>query len=331
MNTMTDAMEMTQRARAANALEATPAAHRHGVCWGAVFAGALGAASLSLILLVLGVGLGLSSVSPWASEGISAETFGVSTILWLSFTQLAASGVGGYMAGRLRSRWASLHGDEVYFRDTAHGFLAWSLATLVTAGLLGSAVGTVISGGAKAGAVVAGAAGTAAAAPAAAMAANASRTGSSASSGYFVDSLFRKDTSAAATAGTTPAPVGAALATAPLGSNTDDGSAPSGEAGRIFANGIRNGSLPPEDVTYLAQVVAQRTQISQADAEKRVRDTFNRMQTAANTAKQDAQAAADKARKASAMASLWCFVALLIGAFVASLTATLGGRHRDLV
>ena len=330
MNTMTDAMEMTQRERAAHALEgapAGPAAHLHGICWGAVFAGALGAASLSLILLMLGVGLGLSSVSPWASEGISAETFGVSTILWLTFTQLAASGVGGYMAGRLRSRWAALHGDEVYFRDTAHGFLAWSLATLVTAGLLGSAVGAVVSAGAKTGVVAAGAA----AAPAAAMAARASSTGSASGSGsgYYVDSLFRKD------AGTTAA----ALAPAPVGGATpaaatlipDNSPAPAAEAGRIFANGVRTGALPPEDVSYLAQQVSQRTQLPQADAEKRVRDAFSRMQASANTAKKDAQAAADKARKASAMASLWMFVSLLIGAFVASWVATVGGRHRDLV
>ena len=148
----------------------------HGVCWGAIFAGAAGAAALSLLLLILGVGLGLSSVSPWASEGVSAETFGFSTILWLTFTQLAASGMGGYLAGRLRARWSSVHTDEVYFRDTAHGFLAWSIATLLTAGVLGSAVGTILTGGAKAGAAVAGTAATAVAA-AAPTAANASSAG----------------------------------------------------------------------------------------------------------------------------------------------------------
>ena len=65
------------------------------VSWGAIVAGAAGAAALSLILLMLGTGLGLSSVSPWAFSGVSATTFGVSTILWLTFTQLVASGMGG--------------------------------------------------------------------------------------------------------------------------------------------------------------------------------------------------------------------------------------------
>src|SRR5476649_1162224 len=92
------------------------------VSWGAIIAGGVGAAALSLILLILGMGLGLSSVSPWTDRGVTATTFGVSTILWLTFTQLAASGMGGYLAGRLRSAWLDVHTDEVYFRDTAHGF-----------------------------------------------------------------------------------------------------------------------------------------------------------------------------------------------------------------
>src|SRR5215510_9656349 len=111
-------------------------AARSAVSWGAVFAGAAAAAALSLILLLLGTGLGLSSVSPWATEGIDASTFGVSSIVWITFMQLAASAVGGYMAGRLRTKWTDTQGDEVYFRDTAHGFLAWAVATIATAALL---------------------------------------------------------------------------------------------------------------------------------------------------------------------------------------------------
>ena len=70
------------------------------ISWGAVLAGAAAAAALSLILLMLGVGLGLSSVSPWANEGMSAWTFGISTILWVTLTQVLASGMGGYLAAR---------------------------------------------------------------------------------------------------------------------------------------------------------------------------------------------------------------------------------------
>ncbi|MCY4125026.1 MAG: hypothetical protein OXF59_07500, partial [Pseudomonas sp.] len=106
---------------------------RSGVSWAAIFAGAAGAAAISLLLVVLGAGLGFAATSPWADEGASAKALGISTIVWLLLTQIIASGMGGYIAGRLRVKWANLHGDEVYFRDTAHGFLSWAVATLVTA------------------------------------------------------------------------------------------------------------------------------------------------------------------------------------------------------
>jgi hypothetical protein len=101
--------------------------------WGAIIAGALAAAALSFILIILGLGLGLSSVSPYSYND---APLGTAAIVWLAFTQLAAAGIGGYMAGRLRTRWAGVHTDEVYFRDTAHGLLAWAVATLLTVALL---------------------------------------------------------------------------------------------------------------------------------------------------------------------------------------------------
>ena len=124
------------------------------VSWGAILAGAAAAAALSLILLMLGIGLGLSSVSPWAQVGASALMFGVSTILWITFTQLVASAMGGYLAGRLRTKWTGAHADEVYFRDTAHGFLAWAIASLATAALLTSVIGSIVGSGIQAGASV---------------------------------------------------------------------------------------------------------------------------------------------------------------------------------
>lgn len=297
-----------------------------GVSWGAIFAGATAAAALSLILLILGVGLGLSSVSPWASQGMTATTFGSSTIAWLTFTQLAASGMGGYLAGRLRTKWLSAHTDEVYFRDTAHGFLAWSVATLVTAALLTSTVTSIVGGGLQTAATVVG--GTAATAGVAATAAGtaAARSNDGASStdgsgmGYFVDSLFRKD----ASNGTTAAVSDAANPDAATGMTSN------GEVTRIFANDLRTGTMSGEDSKYVGQLVAQRTGMPQADAEKRVTDTFAKVQAKLKDSEAAAREAADKARKASAYAALWLFVSLLVGAFVASLSATFGGRRRDL-
>jgi len=302
-----------------------------GVSWGAILAGAVGAAALSLILLLLGSGLGLSSVSPWSSQGASATTFGVATILWISFTQIAASGMGGYLAGRLRTKWAGLHTDEVYFRDTAHGFMAWAVATLATAALLGSAIGAVLGTGVQAGGAIASggamAVGAAGAAGAAGMAQSnggeSNASSSSAPMGYFVDSLFRKDPAAAGTAA-------AGQPESSPGAADRSNAASSAEAGRIFVNGIRTGSLSPDDTRYAGQLVAQRTGLSQQDAEKRVTDTFARTQATLKEAADKARAAADAARKASAYGALWLFISLLIGAFVASLAATYGGRRRDL-
>src|SRR5450631_3840163 len=150
--------------------------------------GSAAAATLALILLMLGTGLELSSGLPWAYSGVSATTFGVSTFLWLAFTQLVASGMGGYLAGRLRTKWVAVHTDEVYFRDTAHGFLAWAVASLATAALLTSVIGSIVGAGVQAGASVAG--GVAATAAGSEMVKSDSETGPI---GYFVDALFRKD------------------------------------------------------------------------------------------------------------------------------------------
>jgi hypothetical protein len=292
-----------------------------GVSWGAILAGAFGAAALSFILIILGFGLGLSSVSPWSGNGVSATTFGVATILWLAFTQIAASAIGGYLAGRLRTKWAGVHTDEVYFRDTAHGFLAWAVASLVTAALLASAVGSVLGAGAQAaGSAASGltsAATTAAASGAAAKAGSSdgsSEGGMADPTGYFVDSLFRS--------GATPA----GTATPPT-----DAGAQRSEATRIIVNSVRNGSLLPADRSYLAQMIAQRTGMSPADADARVNDTYTRITKAADDAKNAAKQAADTARKAAAYSSLWMFITLLAGAFFASLAATYGGRRRDHV
>ena len=294
------------------------------VSWGAIAAGAAAAASLSLILLILGVGLGLSSVSPWARDGVSATTFGVSTILWLTLTQLLASAMGGYLAGRLRTKWSEVHTDEVYFRDTAHGFLAWAVASLATAALLTSVIGSILSGGVLAGAsMVGGVANTTGAAVGGAAASSRMAQGSDGGPmGYFVDSLFRRDASAAFTAGTAGSPSG--MDTSERASGKD-----AAEVSRIFMNVARSEPLPPEDVRYVGQVVAQRTGLSQQDAAKRVADVYAKAQTKMRDAEVAAREAADKARKASAYSALWLFISLLIGAFVASLAATVGGRRRD--
>src|ERR1035438_10481795 len=138
----------------------SPISHVHsvGVSWPAVMGGAFVTAALSLILLSLGTGLGLSSISPWTNTGASASTIGAAAIVWVIMMQLIASAMGGYLAGRLRTKWVSIHSDEVYFRDTAHGFLAWAVAVVITAAFLASAAASMAGGAMQAGAPATGAA-----------------------------------------------------------------------------------------------------------------------------------------------------------------------------
>jgi hypothetical protein len=262
-------------------------ANSSGVSWAAVIGGGFVTAALSLILLALGAGLGFSSVSPWSNVGASASTVGKAALIWLILIQIISSSMGGYLAGRLRTKWANIHTDEVYFRDTAHGFLAWAVALVVTAAFLASAAASM--GGAPSTPSADGTGGT---------------TGVRAQAGefdpnaYFIDTLLRS------------VPV-----------KLDADSTPVyGEAKRILANALRHGAVPPEDKSYLAQLVSARTGVSQADADKRVSDVFAR-----------AQQAADTTRKIVAHSLLWAFLALLIGAFCASFAATIGGRQRDHV
>lgn len=288
-------------------------AHASAVSWGAIFAGAAAAAAASMILLMLGVGLGLSSVSPWARDGASATTLSVSSIVWVTFTQLAASALGGYLAGRLRTRWVAVHSDEVHFRDTAHGFLAWAIASLVTASLLASVATSIVGGSLQTGAQLMGGAAVAGTQVAAtAQGSNGNEAGDNTPLTYFAETLFRQDAAsgAAAPVPTTPAPTA--------------------EVGRIFLGNLPATSLPEKDLRYVGQLVAQRTGLAPAEAEKRVTDAYAGLQTRLQTAKTNAQEAIDKARKASAFAALWLFIALLMGAFVASWIAPVGGRQRDL-
>ncbi len=275
-----------------------------GVSWAAIFGGAAAAAALSLILVILGFGLGFSAISPWPSSGASASAIGISTAIWLALTQIVASGMGGYLAGRLRVRWTDVQSDEVYFRDTAHGMLSWAVATLVTVAFLGSAVSGIASGGAQA---VGTAASSVAPVAQSAIGNMGKEDGSGGPVAYFVDSLFRSDHPSA----------------------QENPAQSQGEATTIFLRSLSSGTLDANDKTYLAKLVAQRTGISQPDAEKRVDELFARARKSIDEAETKAREVADDARKAAAATALWAFVALLCGAFFASLAAIWGGRRRD--
>lgn len=312
--------------------DAAPSAGSDGyatsaVAWSAIFAGAAGATALSLVLLLLGIGLGLTVVSPWSSNP-SVTAVGVSTLAWLAFMQLAASSVGGYLAGRLRTRWVRVHTEEVFFRDTAHGFLTWAVATLAMAWLFAAPTTALLSGGAQATAGLARGVATAGAVAASqnsgqsnsasnpAVGAQATEQGAASSGSpdlnYTIDSLLRVTP-------TTAAPSG----------NTANDERVNVEVTRIFVRDLIAGAMSTADRTYVAQVIAQRTGTAQPDAEQRVATTFSDLLDAKNTAINKAKQAADSARKAAISVSLWMVISLFLGAFVASWLATFGGRLRD--
>lgn len=280
------------------------------VSWSAIFAGGVGAAAFSLILLTLGTGLGLTSLSPWTPPRDAAVRFGVAAIAWICVTEILTSGLGGYLAGRLRRRWTAVHVDETYFRDTAHGFLSWAVSTIVTAALLAWGVAGLAGAGVRAAADGAGQRD-------AAMVDDRGDADSATKAwpiGYYVDSLFRQPANATG------------IAPASLGDR-----AGLEEVTRIFLNSLPAGApLAAEDARYAGQLVAQRTGLSQDAAQARVNMTYAKLQQKINAIKAAAKANADKARKAAIYVSLWLFVSLLMGAFSASLMATFGGRQRDL-
>jgi hypothetical protein len=257
------------------------------VSWGAIIAGAVAAAATTLVMVMVTTGLGFAAVSPYPNSGVSATTFTLLTAAWLIGVHALASSVGGYIAGRLRTRWTGLHTDEVFFRDTAHGFLAWATGILAGALLLGSVLTSAIGTGAQTAASAFGPA---------AQGAMQQSGGSDAGSTMMLDRMFRSDR---------PTP------------DANDQNARA-EIGRIMANAVATGNLPQDDKTYVAQVIANRTGVSQQDAEKRIDDAIA-----------NAKATAEKARKGAMYASLWSVIALLIGALCASAFAAYAGTLRD--
>ena len=229
-------------------LKAKTEAYSSGVSWGAVMGGAFVAAAFYLILLALGAGFGLFAVSPWSNVGVSASTLGIAAIVWLILAQIVANALGGYITGRLRTRWALIHTDEVFFRDTANGFLSWAVALVVGVTFLASAAAYMTGGIAQL------------RAPAeTAVTANIPASPNA----YFVDTLFRSNE---------------------VRSQSRDASE-GAEAGRILANALRQDQIPAGDQSYLARLTSARTGISQPEAEKRVSEVAAEARQTVDTAR----------------------------------------------
>jgi len=289
-------VEQTMTPGAAAPAASAASTGKSAASWPAILAGAVIAAATTLILMALGSGVGLASISPWSNHGVSVKTFAVTGAIWLIVTQWISAGLGGYIAGRLRTRWIGTHTHEVFFRDTAHGLITWAVATLVVAAVFSSSVthGAGAAGHAAAEVASGGMQG----------AMQSSATANSPVSAYGIDKLFRSTGSGGP------------------GSPSID---PRAETGHIAANALVNGSVPDADRAYLAEQIAARTGISQAEAQARV-DAFI---ASVMQAQEKVKADADAARKAAAETSIFLALSMLVGAFIASVAAALGGRLRD--
>jgi hypothetical protein len=257
------------------------------ISWPAILGGAITAAAVSLVLVLLGSGLGLASISPWSIGGGSATVFSIAAGLWLVVVQWLSSGLGGFVTGRLRTKWVHVHTHEVFFRDTAHGLLTWGLATVIGALVLASSSSSVVGTTTRAAAI------PLVAAPLAQ------------SQAYIIDTLFRGEK--------------AELASSYPRARD--------EAVRIFANGARNGDIPAADRTYLAGLVATQTSAPQTDAEKRVDVAIVQEKAAETAVREATDAARKSAAAIAIFTALSMLIGAFIASIAAAYGGNLRDEH----
>jgi hypothetical protein len=261
--------------------------------WGPIVAGALLAAALSFVLLTFGTAVGLSATSPWPNAGLSGTVIASLAIFWVLAQQIGAFLAGGYIAGRMRTRWAETPPSEAEFRDGLHGGLVWALGIVIGAALFMATAGAV----ARTGAEVAGKAAV-------------SATASTANPmDAVLDTLLRP---------AAPQPAGPAGATAPASRAATSPEATRATIGRILAGSVASGSVSTEDRGYLAQLVSQQTGLSPQEAEGRLNAAINAAREAAN-----------KARRAAILTGLVTAISLIVSFGAAWWAALKGGQHRD--
>jgi hypothetical protein len=271
--------------------------------WGPVFAGAIAAAAISFLLLTFGSAIGLSLTSPWPNAGARLWVVGLAVGWWAVVVQIGSFAAGGYLAGRMRSRWGESETDEGQFRDSAHGFMVWAVGVLIGGLMLAWTAGAAVQTATQATATVAGGAASGAA----------SRVAESAlrPTDYAVDLLLRGESDTASPA-------------AKQTGQRDDG-ALRAEAGRIFSASIRNQEFSARDRDYLVGIVRERTGLPEVEAQRRVDAAMIEARDLEIKVRQQA----DNARRAGVIAGLIAAVSLLIGCVAACMAASLGGRHRD--
>ena len=108
----------------------------------------------------------------------------------------------------------------------------------------------------------------------------------------------------------------------PTASTTDNAEVAPGIV-RIVVNGMSAGDVPEADCSRFARLVAARTDVAEQEARTRVDQSIANTRSAATKA----QAAAETARRTSATLALLPALSMLVGAFIASVSAGRLRRH----
>lgn len=274
--------------------------------WGPIIGGAIAAASLSFLLLTFGGAVGLSLTSPWPDTGARLWVVGLAVAWWMVLVQIGSFAAGGYLAGRMRSRWSDTTAEGA-FRDSTHGFMVWAVGVLVGACVLAIVgLSSANTAAQSASVVAAGATSGAASNP---------RVLSSGPADYAVDLLLRPQ----------PSQPGTTASDAKASGSGGNDDALRSEANRIFTGAIKNQAITERDRTYLTQVVVSRTGMPEAEAQRRVESAV----TEARDLELKAREQVDRARKAAIITAFIAAVSLLISLAAAIVAAAAGGRHRD--
>jgi MFS family permease len=246
--------------------------------WTPVVAGAFVASAVSLILIAFGTAIGFSTVSSSPSWRDASATLAFASGLYLLLTAIVSFGVGGYVAGRLRERWHPGAHSDVVEFRDGVHGVLAWALAVVITGLIATATAASIASKSRE--------------PA---------TSPSASTGapliaYELDRLFRGDRR----------PIEGEIVYVRA------------EASRILLKAIGRNGITPDDRSYVVGLVAARTGVAPADAERRVDDAITGAATAVH-----------KARRSAVILGFSTAVALLLGAVAAWYASCVGGRLRD--
>lgn len=355
---------------------ATPANRGH-VDWPSILAGAAIAAGASVVFTGFTAAIGLGSISAERGEGLG--TFSLILVGLFAFvSMIAVYGLGGYVAGRMRSHTGGSE-HETEARDGVHGLTVWAIgmilsgllaASAITSGVravgsaattaveaTGSAVGGALQGtGQLAGGLVGGVgqlaggavSGVGQLAGGAISGAGEAAGGEGAQGGnpldYVTNRLLRSE------------------AAAP---DQFSNEAIRSEVTSILGTVLRTGEVPEDDLDYLRDALAARTELTpaqidarveeavsqaqdlRAEAEARIEEARTQAEEALATAEQraqelqaeaeqrlqEAQAAAIEAAESARRGAVWSALFLAISSLVAGVAAWMGaikgGSDRD--